>query len=93
MAWRRTNKLNGWHPTAEFMKQKLTEEQILEIGRTYGKTETPTSLAKAMGVSKQRIQQVAVLLRKAGLPIPKIRLNGFSGAIEKLKQELLEGKR
>lgn len=66
----------------------LSEENLLEIGRTYGRTETPTSLAKKFGVSKQRIQQLASTFRKRGVDIPKIRTRKFDHIIEQLKREI-----
>lgn len=51
--------------------RKLDIEGILIIGRTYGRTAGATELSKQLGVSKQRIFQIAANLRRRGVPIPK----------------------
>jgi biotin operon repressor len=66
----------------------LTEENILEIGRTYGRTKGATDLAKELGVSKQRVSQIVQYLRKGGVPIPNLKNRKYFGLIQQLKQEL-----
>ena len=71
-------------------KQILTKEGWLKIGREYGQ-KGPTVLAKELGVSKQRIQQITTTLRKKGANIPYIRQYGLASEIaEILKKEALK---
>lgn len=66
----------------------LSYEQIKKIGREYGKI-GPTALSKELGVSKQRIEQIAKKLRNRGVPIPKVRIRNEQLDIiaEELKRE------
>lgn len=67
----------------------LNDDSIREIGRTYGRGKGATQLAKELGVSKQRIQQIVQKLRKFGAPIPILRSKKGSYEIiaEELKKE------
>jgi biotin operon repressor len=58
----------------------LTKEDWLMITKEY-LTIGPAKLAIKLGVSKQRIQQIATVLRKNGIDIPKLRND--KGHIEK----------
>ena len=66
----------------------MTNEQIKKIGREYGTTGA-TKLAEELGVSKQRVEQIANKLRKLGVPIPKkrIRQEEIESIAEELKAE------
>lgn len=64
--------------------QKLTEDDWLKIGREYN-AKGPAKLSKELGVSRQRIYQVAQELRKNGAPIAKLR-----GLGEKIAKILIE---
>lgn len=56
------------------IKDILNKENWLLIAKTYGRNDVGASeLAEKLGVSKQRIQQVAVILRKEGVEIPHCR--------------------
>ena len=71
------------------ISQFLTKQQLKEIALTYGRTKGATELAKEMGVSKQRIQQIATRFRKLGVDIPsmKVRQEVYSEIIDELKKE------
>lgn len=73
--------------------KKLDMESILIIGRTYGRTAGRTELSKQLGVSKQKISQIAAHLRRHGVPIPKSYRNSFDYkmATEILLEELKQG--
>jgi len=65
-------------------------EMIKEIARTYGRTKGATELSKKYGISKQRIQQLVVVLRKRGIDIPRMRgvhFGAMETAIKELKKE------
>jgi len=62
-------------------------EMIKDIARTYGRTKGATELGKKYGVSKQRIQQLVVVLRKRGIDIPRMRKT-FRGVVEVAVKEL-----
>lgn len=55
------------------MKLILTQEHWLQIAKKYG-TVGPTELGKQLGVTKQRVEQVATYLRKNGVDVPKRQL-------------------
>lgn len=69
----------------------LTDEQIKKIAREYSE-KGASSLGKEMGISKQRIFQLVVSLRKYGVKIPyiNIRRGRLSIIAEELKAELKE---
>ena len=66
-------------------------EMIKEVARTYGRTQGPTELSKKYGISKQRIQQIAMILRKKGIDIPRIR-ESYRGVMEAAIKELKKEK-
>ena len=69
-------------------ERKLNKEAIKTIIKTYGRTDGPTSLGKKLGVSAQRIYQVAAMLRKAGVYLPRPRRQGWvMKAVFELKKE------
>jgi len=68
-------------------EKSLTVEQIKKIAVEYGRTKGPTDLAKELGVSKQRVQEIAFQLRKWGFPVPKIRLQKYATIIDELRVE------
>lgn len=49
----------------------LTKENWLQVAKEYS-TKGPTNLSKELGVSRQRIEQLASLMRQNGIAIPKI---------------------
>ena len=70
----------------------MTKEQLLQIGREYGR-KGATQLSEELGISRQRIQQLATKLRKAGAPIPNLRdkrarQQEIEEVVEQLKREL-----
>lgn len=65
-----------------------TVEIMKSVALTYGREETPTSLAKKWGVSKSRIQAYATNLRGYGVDVAKMRRAGlFLRAIDELRKE------
>lgn len=52
----------------------LTQDDWLRIAKEYSSV-GPQALATELGVSKQRIQQIATKLRKNGIPIATLRSN------------------
>lgn len=63
----------------------LTKEDWLKIGREYGVKKGATELSQELGVTRQRIQQIAFDLRKRGAPIPFIRNSkGFADEVTKI---------
>mgnify|MGYP001400240821 CR=1 FL=1 len=71
------------------MERRLTKEDIKKIAKEYGTTKGAEEISKEIGVSKQRVQQVATILRKNGVHVPSIR-NSESQipiAIEELRKE------
>lgn len=59
------------------MKTTLKKEDWLTIAKKYGRDNVgATELAAELGVSKQRIFQVVVTLRKNGIEVPKIQVSG-----------------
>ena len=67
--------------------QVLFVKEIKQIAREYGSKKGPTELAEELGVSKQRIGQIATLLRKKGVKVPYMRIKLYSFVIEELKKE------
>jgi len=70
----------------------ILKEQLLKIGREYS-TKGAQQLGEEIGISKQRIQQMVVRLRKLGAPIPRIRNEStrtkeIKEVAEQLKREL-----
>jgi transposase len=66
--------------------QILNKEQIKEIAIKYARGCGATELAKKFGVTKQRIQQVVMELRKNGVDIPHMK-GELSLAIHELKKD------
>ena len=69
------------------MNRVLTDEQIKQIARHYGREKTPEELAKHFAVSKERIFQIANHLRSLGVKIPFIRKKRYAGIVKDLRQE------
>jgi len=70
------------------MKGILTDENIKQIAREYGRTKGAKALSEELGVSRQRIQQFACYFRKLGVNIPKMRRE--KGTRNKVLQEIAE---
>lgn len=74
--------------------QILTIEQVKQIALEYGREKGPARLAEEFNVSKQRVQQVAMRLRKEGVLIPYMRITRYKEITKELKKEhpeLFEG--
>lgn len=75
--------------TAHIMTRHLIFEKRVEnyikIGKEYGK-KGPTALGRELGLSRQRVQQIASQLRKAGIKIPvfKSKVRVLDVAVQKL---------
>ena len=69
------------------MKQYLTKEQIKQIAREYGRTRGATELSEEFGVTRQRIQQVAHILRSRGVNVPKMKDWKYLEIIKELRKE------
>jgi len=66
----------------------MTKDEIKKIAHEYGTIKGSTELAKELGVSKQRISQVASQLRQAGIDVPNIRtIQNFKDAVKELIKE------
>lgn len=73
-------------------KHILTEEGWLKIGREYSE-KGATVLGKELGVTKQRVAQVAHTLRKNGVPIPRLRdKNGIVKKVADILKKEYHGK-
>ena len=68
------------------MRVFLSINQIKQVALEYGRKKGATELADELGVSKQRIQQITVALRKKGVNIPKMRTQ--KGKYEEISVEL-----
>ena len=66
----------------------ITKEQIKEIAVLY-ESRGATELAKGIGCTKQRVEQIACDLRKHGVNIPKLRFyqKALNEAITELQAE------
>ena len=63
-------------------------EVLKKIGREYGRGKGSTELSKEMNMSKQRILQIVIKLRKKGIDIPRLRYDeAWDIAIKELKEE------
>lgn len=72
-----------------FISSHITKEAIKEIAKCYNRSKTAQELGDEFGVSKQRVQQIAIRLRKNGvlIPIKKIYEIEIDKAISELKQD------
>jgi len=71
----------------EVIKPVLSWEAIKQIAKEYGRSKGALELAKELGVSKQRIAQVAVRLREYGVNIPRIRFSKYRELTKELREE------
>jgi len=51
----------------------LNPEQIKKIAIEYGRVKGAAELSRELGVSRQRIQQIATTFRKKGVNVPRMR--------------------
>ena len=76
--------------------QVLTDGQIKQIAREYGRNKGAKEFSKEFGVTRQRIWQIVLNLRKHGVPIPNMRIRDwkYTQLVEELRKEspkLFEG--
>jgi len=68
----------------------LSEDSIKKIAREYGRGKGPRELGKELGISRQRVQQIASNLRKNyGVNIPRLRSRTwkYEEIISELREE------
>ena len=67
--------------------QVLTNDQVKQIAREYGRTKGATEFSEEFGVTRQRIQQVAHNLRSHGVDIPKMKDWKYFEIVNELRKE------